>query len=79
MMTYKYFSWQNKQQCLRDRAYRIDHNVLQNNVDQVTFGAFLGSVFISLFKIRNLVIGLGMITPAIFAGLLFHAVTTIRP
>lgn len=33
MMTAKYISWQNKKECLRDRAYRIDRNQNQNRVD----------------------------------------------
>jgi hypothetical protein len=38
MMMGKYISWENKEQCLRDRAYRIHNSYNQNRVDKITLG-----------------------------------------
>lgn len=79
MMMGKYVSWQNKKECLRDRAYRIDRNVNQNRVDEITIGAFLASGLVALVMTRSLVTSIGMTTPGVVGGLLYHVATAIKP
>ena len=75
MMMGKYVSWQNKRECLRDRAYRIHHNSDQTRVDKITMGAFLAAGFVSFLATSKFVYSLGMTTPAVVGGLLYHVAT----
>lgn len=75
MMTAKYVSWENKKLCLEDRAYRIHRNAMQNRVDEITIGAFVSSAVIAFVQSRSLLVSLGLTTPGIVAGLIYHALT----
>ena len=78
MMTAKYVSWTNKKLCLEDRAYRINRNEMQNRVDAITTGAFLSGGLIGLVKHRSLTVALGLTTPAVVGGFIYHALTAPR-
>ena len=75
MMLAKYSGWPNKAVALQDRTYRIHYNEGQVRVDTVTQIFFAGSLFLSLLITRNPAMSLGMTSPAIVAGILYHVAT----
>lgn len=76
MMMGKYISWENKEQCLRDRAYRIHNSYNQNRVDKITLGAFVGAGFLGFLGTGNFAQSIALTTPAVVGGLLYHLATT---
>lgn len=48
---------------------------MQNRVDEITIGAFAGSAVIAFVQSRSVLVSLGLTTPGIVAGLIFHALT----
>lgn len=76
MQLSKYISWENKKECLRDRAYRIDKNHNQNRVDEITLGAFTISWILCSIYTRKPLYSIGFTTPAIVGGLLYHILSS---
>ena len=75
MMLYKYYEWNNKSLCLKDRVYRIHNNKLLVRKD-----FFAGTGFISVFGLGLLLNGsivksIGLSSFGIAGGLLAHLVT----
>lgn len=48
---------------------------MQNRVDVITTGAFLSGGLIGLVKYKSPTVALGLTTPAVVGGLIYHALT----
>ena len=79
MMMYKYVSWENKAQCVQDRAYRIHYNKGQNRVDNLSYACFLGSFVPMYLFSKRIVFSLGMSSPAIVGGMIYYQMTKQKP
>ena len=70
MMLAKCYHWENKKQCLQDRAYRIHHNHSQEWIDRTKAYCFVGACIVGAIVQPRIRSGLAFASPVVMGGLI---------
>ena len=71
MMLAKCYHWENRKQCLQDRAYRIHHNRSQAWIDGTSAYCFGGAFLVGVIAKRRMMSGLALASPIVTGGLIY--------